>query len=50
MRSAPSIPVRISRCQGQIPNDSGLGQGMCQNKATLASGFSFFISSGSRAK
>jgi len=35
---------------GQIPKDSGLGQGMCQNRATRASGLFPLIIRGKRAK
>ena len=34
----PSMPCRISRRHGQMPNDSGLGQGMCQNVRMVAFG------------
>ena len=37
-RSAPSRAVKQFRCQGQMLNDSALGQGMCQKIATLALG------------
>ena len=34
----PSMPSRISRRHGQMPNDSGLGQGMCQKVRMVARG------------
>ena len=34
--------MRISFCHGQMPNASGFGHGMCQKRATLASG-RFFL-------
>ncbi len=46
----PSIPSRISRRHGQMPNDSGLGQGMCQNVRIVAAGSRSRIIAGSRAK
>ena len=34
----PSMPCRISRRHGQMPNDSGFGHGMCQNVRMVAFG------------
>ena len=48
--SAPSIPSRISVCQGQMPNASALGHGMCQKSATWASGRFSLMRRGRRAK
>ena len=42
MRSAPSMPWRISGCHGQMPKASKLGHGMCQKIATRASGRASF--------
>ena len=42
IRSAPSMPCRISDCQGQMPKASKLGHGMCQKIATRASGRASF--------
>ena len=46
----PRSPARISSRQGQIPNRSEFGQGMCQNVITVARGSFSRIIRGSRAK
>ena len=46
----PSRPARISSRQGQIPNRSELGHGMCQNVITVARGSFSRIIRGSSAK
>ena len=46
----PSRPCRISRRHGQMPNDSGLGQGMCQKVMMVARGSRARIIAGSSAK
>ena len=46
----PSMPSRISRRHGQMPKDSGFGQGMCQNVRMVACGSFARTIAGSRAK
>jgi hypothetical protein len=46
----PSMPCRISRRHGQMPKDSGLGQGMCQKVRMVARGSRSRIIAGSSAK
>ena len=46
----PSMPSRISSRQGQMPKDSGFGQGMCQNVMIVALGRALRIISGRSAK
>ena len=46
----PSMPCRISRRQGQMPNDSGFGQGMCQKVRMVACGSFSRTIAGSSAK
>ncbi len=46
----PSIPCSSSSRQGQMPKDSGLGQGMCQKVMMVALGSDLRIIPGSRAK
>ena len=46
----PSMPCRISRRHGQMPNDSGFGQGMCQKVRMVARGSCARIIAGSSAK
>lgn len=46
----PSIPCSSSSLHGQMPNDSGLGQGMCQKVIMAAQGSRCRIIFGSRAK
>ena len=46
----PSSPSSSSSRQGQMPNASGLGQGMCQKATIVASGKASWIILGSSAK
>ncbi len=46
----PSSPASSSSRQGQIPNCSELGQGMCQNVSTVARGSRSRIIRGKSAK
>ena len=46
----PSIPSRISSRQGQMPNRSEFGQGMCQNVRTVARGSALADQLGRSAK
>ena len=46
----PRSPSSSSSRQGQIPNASGLGQGMCQNATIVAVGSASWIILGNSAK
>ena len=46
----PSIPSRSSLRQGQMPNRSEFGQGMCQNMMTVARGRRSRMNLGTSAK
>ena len=46
----PRMPSMIASFHGQIPNASALGQGVCQNMITVASGSRSRIMRGSSAK